>query len=125
MRRGLALVLLVAGCTDAPASGAYLGVDTRLLEEDLVQFSVAMRPEVGAVDIRDKLSAYAQCAAAQYALIRDYGFARQIRTTFTAEGGIRRADAVYTVSSGLPDGIRALDAEVIVDDCRARGIPTV
>ncbi|MEL7184645.1 MAG: hypothetical protein AAGK57_13470, partial [Pseudomonadota bacterium] len=44
----------------------YDGVETRLLEGDLVNFFVTMR---GARDIED-VADYARCAAAQYALIR-------------------------------------------------------
>jgi hypothetical protein len=121
----------LAGCVTAapqpgPALGApedavYRGVQTRLLEDDLVHFVVEMR---GARDVQDPI-AYARCAAAQYALIRGYGFARHVRTTVTEEGGLWRADAVYTVSPGLPRGFRTIDAEVTVADCTEQGIPTV
>lgn len=128
--RALAPVLLLAACTPpaagpggAPASGdhAYLGVETRLLDGDLASFLVSMRGPASGGPVAD----YAKCAAAQYALIRGYGFARQVRTNVTEEGGIWRADAVYTISSALPDGLRTIDAEVVVQDCRERGIPTV
>ena len=103
----------------------YRGVETRLLAEDLVEVRVAMAAARDAQDVVD----YARCAAAQYALIRGYGFARHVRTNLSEpggeEGGIWRADAVYTVSPDLPRGLRTLDAEVVVDDCRARGVPTV
>jgi hypothetical protein len=68
---------------------------------------------------------YAACAAAQYALIRGYGFARHVRTAVTQEGSIWRGDAVYTISPALPRGVATIDAEVTVRDCGARGIPTV
>ncbi|MEL6586637.1 MAG: hypothetical protein AAFY65_10415 [Pseudomonadota bacterium] len=99
----------------------YDGVETRLLEGDLVNFFVTMR---GARDIED-VADYARCAAAQYALIRGFGFARHVRTQVDETAGIWRGDAVYTVSPDLPRGVRTIDAEVVVDDCRARGIPTV
>lgn len=130
----LALVAL-AGC--APASGAapdfaaplrgapegavYRGVQTRLLDNDLVQFRVEMQ---GARDAGD-VYVYARCAAAQYALIRGYGFARHVRTNVAQRGGIWMADAVYTVSPGLPPGGRTIDAEVTVAACAEQGIPTV
>jgi hypothetical protein len=129
---GLALAALVVGaCAPAPsdppaARGAppeavYLGIETRLLDQDLVQFLVAMQ---GARDQSDAV-AYARCAAAQYTLIRGYGFARHVRTQVAQQGGIWRADAVYTVSPGLPPGARTIDAEVTVADCTEQGIPTV
>lgn len=105
----------------APETAVYRGVETRLLEGDLVNFFVSM---VGARDAQDPI-AYARCAAAQYALIRGYGFARHVRTNVTEQGGLWRADAVYTVSPALPRGFRTIDAEVTVADCTEQGIPTV
>ncbi len=133
------LVALLAGCVPGPQPGAgpflphapeesragfrpeYLGVETRLLEGDLVEFIVRMRGARSAADVAD----YAKCAAAQYALIRGYGFARHLRTTVHNRDGIWRADAVYTVSAALPPGRLTLDAEVVVENCRDEGIPTV
>ena len=73
----------------------------------------------------EDVDAYARCAAAQYSLIRGYGFARHLRTNVAQSGGIWRGDAVYTVSAALPRGLRTIDAEVTVRDCGAQGIPTV
>ncbi len=106
---------------DAPFTPEYLGVETRKMDGELVNFLVAMR---GARDGED-VSDYARCAAAQYSLIRGYGFARHLRTTVYHRAGIWRADAVYTISPALPDGLRTIDAEVTVADCRERNIPTV
>ena len=100
---------------------AYLGIDTRLLDSDLVNFEVVMS---GARD-GDDVAAYAKCAAAQYALIRGYGFARHVRTQVAIEGGVWRGDAVYTISPALPRGLRTIDAEVAVAECAETGIPTV
>jgi hypothetical protein len=73
----------------------------------------------------DDLIAYARCAAAQYTLIRGYGFARHVRTNVYEEGGVRVADAVYTVSPTLPRGLQTIDAEVTAAGCAEQGIPTV
>ncbi len=102
-----------------PAS--YDGVETRLLDDDLVNFRVQMT----GVATRDDLEAYARCAAAQYAAIRDFGFARHVRTNVQVEGSVWVADAVYTVSPALPRGLQTLDAEVVIADCDEQGIPTV
>lgn len=105
----------------ASASASYKGIETILLDGDLVNFRVAMTGGRGAVDVED----YARCAAAQYALIRGYGFARHVRTNVKNSGGVWRGDAVYTVSAALPQGLKTIDAEVTVRDCGAQGIPTV
>jgi hypothetical protein len=99
----------------------YQGIETTLLEGDLVQFHVAM---TGARNKND-VSNYAECAAAQYALIRGFGFARHLRTNIAESGGTWRADAVYTISAALPNGLRTIDAEVTVRNCGSLGIPTV
>ncbi|SER54717.1 hypothetical protein SAMN04490244_101444 [Tranquillimonas rosea] len=129
MGRGTAVLVLMAGVaacaeTTPPAEAPapeYLGVQTRLLGGDLVNFLVEMRGASSAGDV----TAYADCAAAQYARIRDYGFARRVRTNLDEEGGLWRGDAVYTVSPALPEGTRTIDADVVVAACREDGIPTV
>ncbi|WP_299350067.1 hypothetical protein [uncultured Shimia sp.] len=103
----------------------YLGVETRLLEDDLVRFNVAMRGNKDDPNAAANVSRYAECAAAQYALIRGYGFARHLRTTTNFNDGTWSGDAAYTISSSLPDGLKTIDAEVIVADCKDNGIPTV
>lgn len=121
-----ALAALVACAAPEPATQrafnpSYDGIETLLLDGDLVNFRVAMR---GARDAED-VTAYARCAAAQYALIRGFGFARHVRTNVAETGGNWRADAVYTISAALPRGIKTIDAEVAVSDCSEQGIPTV
>lgn len=117
----------LSGCASAPMateedySPGYRGIETILLDGDLVNFRVAM---TGARDVLD-VEAYARCAAAQYALIRGFGFARHVRTNVAQDGEIWRGDAVYTISAALPEGLRTIDAEVVVRDCGAQGIPTV
>lgn len=124
----LALLGGLAGCVagetareDRAFTPSYNGIETRLLEGDLVSFLVEM---TGARDNQD-VANYAKCAAAQYAVIRGYGFARHLRTNVNEEGGIWRGDAVYTISNALPDGLKTIDAEVVVADCKETGIPTV
>ncbi len=136
MRRGPAVAVLMlalagfaacgresadAGDGSGTAALTYLGIETILLDGDLVNFRVAVRGARGTDDV----DAYARCAAAQYSLIRGFGFARHVRTNVAQSGGTWRGDAVYTISAALPDGTRTIDAEVTVRDCGARGIPTV
>ena len=116
----------VAGCEPADPEVSrfapnYRGVETHLLDGDLVNFHVVM---TGARSTED-VDRYAACAAAQYALIRGYGFARHLRTNIVEEGGIWRGDAVYTISPALPRGLKTIDAEVVAADCAENGIPMV
>ncbi|MCO4848926.1 MAG: hypothetical protein KC448_13255 [Yoonia sp.] len=107
--------------TRGPMSLSYDGIETRLLDGDLVNFRVAM---TGA-DTVEQVTKYAECAAAQYTLIRGYGFLRHVRTQAAEDGGLWSADAVYTISPALPRGLKTIDAEVAVADCGTAGIPTV
>ena len=117
----------LAACVETPPKNTgefspdYKGIETILLDDGIVDFRVRM---TGARNNED-IAAYARCAAAQYALIRGFGFTRHVRTNVAFQGGLWRADAVYTISSTLPQGLRTLDAEVTVRDCAAQGIPTV
>jgi len=106
---------------DTPFAPAYKGIETRLLDGDLVSFQVNM---TGARDNQD-VAAYGECAAAQYALIRGYGFARHVRTNVDKNGSVWAGDAVYTISAALPRGLKTIDAEVTVQNCIENGIPTV
>ena len=123
----ISVATAVSGCDaadsepEAPFRPDYRGIETRLLDGDLVSFQVEM---AGARDSTD-LDRYAECAAAQYTLIRGFGFARHVRTKVVEEGGIWRGDAVYTISPTIPDGIRKIDAEVVAADCAENGIPMV
>ncbi|MEI4260442.1 hypothetical protein [Roseovarius sp. D0-M9] len=121
----IALIAL-AGCeagssSSLPFAPEYRGVETDLLDGDLVNFHVSMTGARGSADV----ARYAECAAAQYALIRGYGFARHVRTNIEDEGGVWRADAVYTISPALPRGLKTIDAEVVAADCAENGIPMV
>ena len=128
MRFAAIILCVLAGCAAAPEqvsqgvfAPSYQGVETRLLDGDLVNFRVSM----SGAQSRQDVEKYAECAAAQYTLIRGYGFARHVRTVVDERGGVWSADAVYTISSSLPRGSRTIDAEVTVADCAASGIPTV
>ena len=124
MRLAAFAAMLLSGCAVTPdpaAAPTYKGVRTSLLDGDLVNFNVALS---GAAT-PDAVEKYAQCAAAQYALIRGYSFARLVRSNVTLEGGTWGADAVYTISPDLPRGLATIDAVVTVADCGTSGIPTV
>lgn len=118
--------LALAGCAEPVPTAEqfipdYRGVQTELLDGDLVRFRVAMTNALETANV----SQYAECAAAEYTLIRGYGFARHLRTNVARAGDVWTGDAVYTISPGLPRGIRTIDAEVVAANCREKGIPTV
>jgi len=123
----LGCAVIMAACAEGDGAGAvvadpvYRGIETRLLDGDLVGIAVEMHGASGP----EHVISYAECAAAQYTLIRGYGFARHVRTLVDETGGIWRADAVYTISAALPRGARTIDAEVTVANCALNGIPTV
>lgn len=135
MRPAMIISLLVlAGCTaqnaedvsrfavaDHSFAPVYSGIETHLLDGDLVRFIVDM---TGA-RTNDDVARYAECAAAQYTLIRGYGFARHVRTNVLENNGEWRADAVFTISESLPRGLKTIDAEVVVANCADNNIPTV
>jgi hypothetical protein len=117
----------LAACGDAegrPAASpaAYRGVTVTALDAALFGFRATMQGR-GAGEAA--VAAYARCGAAGYALSRGFGFVRHVRTKVDQKGGIWTADAVYTISPGLPGGIASIDAEVAAADCAEQGIPTV
>lgn len=120
--------LALAGCTGSGTdvsrdafAPVYQGIETRLLDGDLVNFRVSMRGARSQADVDQ----YARCAAAQYTLIRGYGFTRHVRTTAAQSGGTWTGDAVFVISPALPAGSKTIDAEVTVANCGVSGIPTV
>jgi hypothetical protein len=127
---GTCAMMSVAACVPEPEAPApvepllpptYDGIETRLLDDDLVNFRAQMTGTASGQDV----DAYARCAAAQYTLIRGYAFARHVRTSITEEGGVWVADAVYTISPELPRGLQTLEAQVVAADCTEQGIPLV
>lgn len=128
--RGAGILLILAtlaACEpDKPADSrdlpiVYNGIDRELLDVDLVNMHVSLTGGRTETDVEE----YAKCAVAQYALNRGYGFARHVRTNVTNEAGIWAADAVYTISPTLPQGLRTIDADITVQNCVSLGIPTV
>jgi hypothetical protein len=127
---GGALAALSACAATAPDAGPvttqgtfrpeYMGAEIVPLDAALFQFKLAMRGARGVKDVEG----YARCVVAGYTNRLGFGFARHVRTKVDEEGGIWRADAVYTISPALPRGLKTIDAEVTVADCAELGIPT-
>jgi hypothetical protein len=109
---------VISACT---GETEYRGIQVQRLDSDLVRFHA----EIGRGGTARAAQAYARCAAVRYSMTEGYGFARHVRTNMMQEGGVWVADAVYTISETLPRGVRTLDAEVVIQDCVERGIPTI
>ena len=100
--------------TAPPAS--YDGIETRLLDDDLVNFRVQMtgvatRDDVGPLTPR--------CAAAHTPLSAASALARHVRTNGAGTGwrlGLEMR--FYTISPALPRRLQTLDAEVVTAACR-------
>ena len=118
----MAALTLAACKTTAPDTQEpvrYHGVQTRLLDNDLVQFHVTL----SGTKFSEQVARYAECAAAQYTVIRGFGFARHVRTRIGQQADRLSADAVYTISRFLPQGTKTIDAEVVADACARDNIP--
>lgn len=114
------LLAALPACAPVPASRLYEAADPVGMGGDLHGFPVSVKGAKTLADVED----YTTCVVAAYALERQAGFARKVRVAVKEEGGVRSADAVYSISPALPRGIRTIDAEVTVADCAERGIPT-
>ena len=100
---------------------SYLGVQTKRLDDELVQITVRLNGEVKNEDVAE----YAECVAAQYTLSRGYGFTRHVLTSVTRDNSIWTGRSVYWVSETLPRGLVTIDAAVTAQSCFENGIPTV
>lgn len=105
---------------DAAADLDYRRADVTLMGGDLVRVQLAIK---GATE-QEQLDSYARCVVAGYAVKNNAGFARHVRTITDKEGGIWHADAVYSVTAALPEGLVTIDAELTAEDCESQGIPT-
>ncbi len=112
----------VAGPVAEPgAQGRFLGSSALLLDDGLVELRLSMR---GTEKDRALAERYLRCVAIGYGLRNGYAFARHVRTNLDFRSGIWRADAVYTMSRGVPAGLNLIDIQIEQQDCANRGIPT-
>ncbi|MEM9434541.1 MAG: hypothetical protein AAGA12_11520 [Pseudomonadota bacterium] len=113
----------LTACTAVSQDGPldYQGVSVDNLGRDLVSVQVAL----SGITVIEQVQAYADCAAAQYALDEGYGYVRHLRRKVDQEGGIWRGDAVYTLSKTRPEGTNVIDADSVVFACVENGTPTV
>lgn len=115
-------MLGLAACSEPSANAAgprYSAVDALGIGTDVVNLLVSTSGTDSDAAVRD----FATCAVAGFATRRGYDFARPVRIITSNEAGIWSADAVYSLSKGLPEGPQPIDAEITAADCRARGVP--
>ena len=109
-----------AGTEIDPAD--FLGVRVAPLGEgrsDLVEVTANLREGVDA----DLAFSYATCALAGWAKENGTGFARHIRTLQDRRDGKLLAQAAYTLSDARPLGLRVMETNTTLRECRDRGIP--
>jgi hypothetical protein len=102
-----------------PPDAVYLGAEAEALDGEIVRIEATMQGARDDLDVQD----YALCALAGYAEARGHAFARHLRTTVDETGGVWRADAVYTMSLAIPEGVRTIDVEAQLGACEETGIP--
>ncbi|HEY0213416.1 MAG TPA: hypothetical protein VGC40_07505 [Paenirhodobacter sp.] len=110
------------GAEAAPVEDiTYLGVETRMLDAELVDLRVALK----GTETDAAVAAYLKCAAAQYTLIRGMDTARQIRTVVSKSGGTWRGQAVYMIGKGNPRGFDKVEARAMMNECAEKNIPAI
>ncbi|MDO5632652.1 MAG: hypothetical protein Q4G22_12570 [Paracoccus sp. (in: a-proteobacteria)] len=86
---------------------------------DLVEVTVNLRQGVDA----DIAFSYATCALAGWAKSNGAGYARHIRTLQQQRDGKLLVGAAFTLSKTRPMGLRVMETNETLRECRARGIP--
>ncbi|MDO5704315.1 MAG: hypothetical protein Q4G49_04485 [Paracoccus sp. (in: a-proteobacteria)] len=86
---------------------------------DLVEVTVNLRQGVDA----DIAFSYATCALAGWAKSNGAGYARHIRTLQERRDGMLLVGAAFTLSKSQPMGLRVMETNETLRECRARGIP--
>ncbi|MFD1794413.1 hypothetical protein FQV27_08010 [Paracoccus aurantiacus] len=105
---------------------AFLGATVTLLSiagqktpQDLVAVHVQLREGVD----ESAAFAYATCTLAAWARTTDTPYARHIRTIGTEAKGTKTVESIFTMSKKSPIGLRVMEREQTLRDCRAHGIP--
>lgn len=71
----------------------------------------------------DTAFAYATCALADWASKHGTGFARHVWTEQTRRRGEIQLGAVFTLSNSQPMGLKVMNTDQTLQECKARGIP--
>lgn len=95
-----------------PKSGPSAG-------DELVEVTANLREGVDA----DIAFSYATCALAGWAKAEGIGFGRHIRTLQDTRDGKLLIGAAFTISDSRPLGLRVMETNETLRECKARGIP--
>ena len=99
----------------------YMSTKAELIGDGLVKISASVKN----VQSDHFFTQFATCAAALYALLCGFSFARLVTDSVSRDDDIRTATSVYSITARLPPGVRKLDAEVVAVNCAENGIPMV
>ncbi|MBU3030256.1 hypothetical protein [Paracoccus marinaquae] len=86
---------------------------------DLVEVTANLREGVDA----DIAFSYATCALAGWAKAEGAGYGRHIRTLQDTRNGKLLIGAAFTISDDKPLGLRVMETNETLRECKARGIP--
>lgn len=86
---------------------------------DLVEVTANLREGVDA----DMAFSYATCALAGWASENKRPFGRHVRTVQDKRDGTLRIGAAFTLSKERPMGLRVMETDETLRECKARGIP--
>lgn len=88
---------------------------------DLVEVTANLRAGVDA----DIAFSYATCALAGWARRNDKAYGRHVRTLQDTRNGMLLIGAAFTLSENKPMGLRVMETNETLRECKTRGIPAV
>ena len=101
----------------------FLGAQVASLDpkgsSDLVEVTAKLREGVDA----DIAFSYATCALAGWAMQNGEAYGRHVRTLQDTRDGKLTIGAAFTLSDQKPMGLRVMETEDTLRECKARGIP--
>lgn len=101
----------------------FIAVSVEMLNpgkgDDLVSVKANLREGVDA----DIAFSYATCALASWAKAEGANYGRHIRTLQATRNGKLLIDVAYTISDEKPLGLRVMETQRALQECKARGIP--
>lgn len=107
------------------APEAFMGSRVRVIgtgggnATDLVSVIVQLREGVD----DSTAFAYATCTLAAWSRTTKTPYGRHIRTLSSERNGVLTVESVFTMSTDLPLGLRVMERDKTLQDCRANGVP--